>query len=125
MEKLLMALLLAVGLVKFLPLVGALGPNQLSSLYGLSFEGSDLSILMRHRAVLFGFIGGLIMWSAFQPALRPYAFVAGFISTLSFVALALSVGDYNAQLRKVMIADVVLALILTVALVIHLSKRGA
>lgn len=125
MEKTLVVLLLAVGVVTFLPLVGVLGPSQLTSLYGLAFEGSDLSILMRHRAVLFGFIGGFIMLSAFKPELRAYGIAAGFISALSFVALTLSVGDYNTQLKKVMLTDVVLVLMLTAALVLHLLRRGA
>ncbi len=123
MEKLLIALLLLVGAVKFLPLVGVLGPHQLTSLYGIPFEGSDLSILMRHRAALFGFIGGFIMLAAFKPELRPYAIAAGFISTLSFVALVFSAGDYNAHLRKIAITDIVLAVALAAALALHLAGR--
>ncbi len=71
---------------------------------------------MRHRAVLFGLLGAFMIYAAFRPALQPLAFIAGFFSMLSFVALG--IGDYNALIRKVVIADVVgsVALMLAAAL---------
>lgn len=125
MEKLLIALLLLVGAVNFTPLVGVLGADKLASLYGLSFQDGDLSILMRHRAVLFGLLGGFIMLSAFKPALRPYAIGAGFVMTLSFVALACATGDYNAHIGKIVFADIASAVALAVALALHLTRRSS
>jgi hypothetical protein len=123
MEKLLAALLLLVGAVNFLPLAGVLGADKLTVLYGLSFQGSDLAILMRHRAILFGLIGAFIMLSAFRPVLRPYAIVAGFVSMLSFVALALAAGDYNAYLGKVVMVDVAASVVLAAASALYLLRR--
>ncbi|MGH8528805.1 MAG: phosphopantetheine adenylyltransferase [Nevskiales bacterium] len=125
MEKILIALLLLVGLVNIAPLAGVLGADKLSALYGISFADGNLAILMRHRAVLFGLIGGCILLSAFTPALRPYAIAAGFVSMLSFVALALASGDYNPQLRKIVIADSAASFALALALIIYLTRRGA
>lgn len=123
MEKLLVALLLMAGAVNLLPVIGVLGADQLTALYGLSFQSSDLSILMRHRAVLFGLIGGFIVLSAFKPALRAYAMAAGFVSMLSFVVLALAAGDHNAYIRKIVLVDIAASVALAAALVLHLTRR--
>ena len=42
---------------------------MLLSLYGVEVQG-DLAILMRHRAVLFGLLGGLMILAAFRPHLK-------------------------------------------------------
>lgn len=125
MEKILVVLLLLVSAVNIAPLVGVLGPDKLTSLYGLSFADGNLAILMRHRAVLLGLVGGFILWSVFTPALRAYAIAAGFVSMLSFVALAFATGDYNMQIRKVVVADIAASVALVVALAIHLARRSA
>ena len=125
MEKLLMGLLLLVGAVNALPLAGVLGADKLTLLYGLSFEDGNLSILMRHRAVLFGLIGSFIILSAFKPALRSYAIGAGFVSMLSFVLLAITAGDYSAYVRKIVLVDIAASIALAVALALHLTRSNA
>ncbi|MER0044432.1 hypothetical protein [Pseudomonas sp. MGal98] len=89
MSKLIGFLLLIVGVIHLLPLVGVLGGERLNALYGLSFNEPNLHILMRHRAVLFGLLGGLLVAAAFLPSLRAIALVGGLISVLSFLLLAL------------------------------------
>ena len=78
---------------------------------------------MRHRAVLFGLLGAFLILAAFQPTLQPMAFLAGFISVLSFIGLAWSVGGYNGSVRKVVIADMVAAVCLAAALLLYLLSR--
>lgn len=102
------------GLIHLLPLAGVLGADQLAKLYGMPFKNPNLEILMRHRAVLFGLLGTFLIAAAFKPNLQAAAFIAGLASVTSFLWLALSVGGYNAQLARVVIADVVaLACLLT------------
>ena len=96
-----------VGVIHLLPLVGLLGSARLAALYGLPFDEPNLAILMRHRAVLFGLLGVFLAIAAFRPALQPMAFIAGFVSVLSFLYLAWSVGGYNAQVGRVFMADIV------------------
>jgi len=60
---------------------------------------------MRHRAILFGVLGLFFFLAAFQPQHQPLAFVPCFVSVVSFLWLAWSVGGYNAQLRRVFWAD--------------------
>jgi len=56
-------ILLTIGLINFLPLLGILGVKQLKKLYGIDLEDENIVLLMRHRAVLFGIIGGFIVCS--------------------------------------------------------------
>jgi hypothetical protein len=71
------ATLIVAGLIHLLPLPGVLGSERLTTLYGLSFSESNLAILMRHRAVLFGLLGVVLIVAAFRPMLRTLAFLAG------------------------------------------------
>lgn len=102
-------------IIHLLPIAGVLGSERLSILYGLSFDDPNLAILMRHRAVLFGLLGCFLIYAAFQPQLQPLAFIAGLISVISFLWLAWSIGDYNALVKRVVVADVVALVCLLVA----------
>lgn len=112
-------LLLLVGLLNFYPVVGVLGGRRLERLYGVRAEGADLSILMRHRALLFSLVGAFIVYAAFEPALRGLAFVAGFVSMLGFVALAWMEKPYGKHIAKVVAADLVASAALAVALLLQ------
>jgi hypothetical protein len=116
-------LLVIVGVIHVLPLSGVLSAEQLTALYGLSFQEPNLEILMRHRAVLFGLLGVFLIYAAFKPTLQPLAFIAGFISILSFIGLAWSVGDYNEAVQKVVVADVVAIVSLVLAVLLYLLSQ--
>jgi len=119
MQKTITALLILVGVIHLLPISGVLGAERLSALYGLSFQEPNILILMRHRAVLFGILGLFFFYAAFQPALQPLAFTAGFISVISFIVIAWSVGGYNDAVRKVILADIVALAALLVAMILY------
>ena len=124
MEELIAALLVLVGLIHILPVSGVLGAERLSALYGVSIVDPDLAILMRHRAVLFGLLGVFMIYAAFKPAFQPLAFLAGFVSVVSFIVIAWAVGSYNEAIRRVVIADVVAVIALCVAGLLYVVKRG-
>ena len=109
------ALLIAVGLINFIPVAGILSAEILASAYGIAAPEGDLRILLRHRALLFGILGALIIVSAFRRHLQPTAILAGLVSMLGFVALALASGEYGAELRKVGIIDVLASVALAAA----------
>ena len=92
MDKILSGLLVLVGIIHLLPLSGVLGADRLTTLYGITINEPNLEILMRHRAVLFGLLGFLFIYAAFSPSIRLFAIIAGFISVLSFIVIAWSVG---------------------------------
>lgn len=107
MKKLVSILLLLVAAIHLLPLAGLAGAEKLSALYGVRIDEPNLTVLMRHRAVLFGLLGMLLAWSAFQPALQPLTLLAGFASVVSFLLLAWDAPTYNAQLGRVVMADII------------------
>lgn len=125
MRHLVSGTLLVVGVIHLLPLSGVLGSERLASLYGIPFAEPNLAILMRHRAVLFGILGLFFVIAAFRPGLQLAAFGVGFISVVSFLALAWSVGGYNAQLARVCTADLIALACLVIGLVAHLSTKKA
>ncbi|WP_421789313.1 phosphopantetheine adenylyltransferase [Hyphobacterium sp.] len=107
MEIAIAALIALAGLINFLPVFGALSRKRIERVYQIQVEGPDLSILMRHRAVLFGLVGGFMIYAAFDRNLWLIACVLGVLSMASFILLAWSTGGYNAALRKVVIADII------------------
>ncbi len=122
MKILAAVILVFAGLINLVPVTGVLSAGQLERLYGLPVQG-DLAILMRHRAVLFGILGGFIVLSAFRPVLRPAACVTGLVSMLSFVALAFLANDYGPALHKVVVADLIASAGLLAVLLHWLTTR--
>lgn len=123
MPELISILLIIAGIIHLLPLSGVLGAERLAALYGQSFDDPNLLIMMRHRAVLFGLLGTLLLAAAFITWLQPMALGAGLISVSSFILLAKLSPGYNDALRKVVIADWVALVGLLLALVLLLMQQ--
>lgn len=121
-DRAISGLLLVVAVIHLLPIGGVLGVDRLASLYGIGVADNNLAILMRHRAVLFGILGGLFAFAAFRPSIQPLAFIAASASVASFLYLAATIGEYNDAIRKVVIADVVAAVALAVSIVLYITK---
>lgn len=119
------ALWFLVGVVNLVPITGVLSADRLHTLYGVTLTEPNLIVLMRHRAVLFGVIGGLLIAAAFRPTLRRVAFVAGLVSMLSFVAVGWSVGGLNAELNRIVVIDVVASALLAAAFALGRSDQHA
>ena len=124
MKKLASALYGLAGLVNLAPVVGVLSTERLQVLYGIGLTDPNLIILLRHRAVLFGIVGALLLTAAFRPALRPIAFPAGLVSMVSFILVAYLVGDFNAELHRIVWIDIVAsALLVAAGLITFQSER--
>lgn len=113
-------MLVIVAIIHLLLLSGAIGGERLAALYGLSFNDPNLAILMRHRAVLFGILGLFLLFAAFRPQFQVIAFIAGFVSVVSFLWLAWSVGGCNTQIARVFMADIVALACLIIGFVAYL-----
>ena len=124
-ERTITGLLLVVAVIHLLPISGFFGVERLTSLYGIEITDGDLEILMRHRAMLFGILGGFIAYAAFNPAMQPVAFLAAFISVASFLFLSFSAGEFNDSIRKVVIADIVATVALVAAIVLYVVQSNA
>ena len=118
-ERVITGLMLVVAVIHLLPLSGFFGVERLASLYEIEIADGNLEILMRHRPMLFGILGGFLAYAAFTPAIQPIAFVAAFVSLASFFFLSFGVGDFNDAIRKVVIADVVASVSLLGAIVLY------
>lgn len=121
-EKIISGLLVVVGIVHLLPLSGMFGATRLTALYGVSIGDKNTEILLRHRAVLFGILAVFFIYAAFNPALQAEALIAAFVSVFSFVALARSIGGYNAELRKVARVDIAIMLCVLAAVIMYYNK---
>lgn len=126
MRHLVSAMLIVVAIIHLLPLSGVLGGERLSVLYGIRFDEPNLEILMRHRAVLFGLLGVFLLYAAFKSSFQRAAFLAGFVSVVSFLVLAWSVGGYNAEVGRVFVADIValVCLVVGAAAYGYLQRKG-
>ncbi len=110
------------GVIHLLPLPGILGAGQLTRLYGVSADDPNVGILLQHRAVLFGLLGVLLIAAAFRPDLRAVALIAGIVSAVSFLVIAWGIGGYNAQVARVVVADLLAVTLLVVAAGIEWRK---
>ena len=123
-ERIITGLMLVVAVIHLLPISGFFGVEQLASLYEIKITDGNLEILMRHRAILFGILGGFLAYAAFTPAIQPIAFLAAFISVASFFFLSFSVGEFNDAIRKIVIADIVASVSLLGAIVLYVVKSN-
>ncbi len=123
MNYITISMLVIAGVIHILPLMGAFGASQLISLYDVKIEDPNLLILMRHRAVLFTLLGAFLIYAAFEPSIRIVAILGGLVSATTFLWLALTTSDYNANMTKVIYADLIaIACLLVSAATLWLSK---
>jgi hypothetical protein len=118
MQTLSTILICFAGLINLLPMVGALSKNRIEALYDVTIEDGNYEILMRHRAVLLGIIGTLMIASAFDTTLRPAGYAAGFTAMLGYLLLAIIIPNHNTNIRRVATVDIIATIaLLTAALI--------
>ena len=118
MNKIYLSLLFLVGVINFLPIVGILSLDKINQAYGLSIDDNNLAILLRHRALLFGLIGGFVIYSVFKPQYQIASIVLVAISMLGYLYFFWSIGGSNPALLKIAQADIVGIVLLTLAILI-------
>lgn len=112
-------------IIHSVPLIGVLGAERLQGLYGIAIDDPSVLLLLRHRAVLFGLLGGLAWLSLWRPSWQPLAIVASLVSLASFLLLAMMIGDYHPALDRLVWVDLAVFVLLLTAWVIALPKRQA
>lgn len=85
--RLLVAGLLAIGILNLLPGMVALWPARAADLYGVAIDSDALALLLRHRAVMLALIGLGLISAILQPDWRTPAIAAALVSKISFVGL--------------------------------------
>jgi hypothetical protein len=117
-------MLVLVAMIHLPPVLGLLGVAKMEAAYGVAIAGPDLAVLMRHRALMFGLLGGFILLAVFVPALRPWALLLALLSAGGFVALAWTTPGHNANLARVAWVDVAAVVFALVGLAAWWLQRG-
>ncbi len=118
MELIFRICLFIAGMINMLPSILAFLPNKIGSSYGIEIPNSNYELLLRHRAVLFGIVGGILIYSAITKKNYSMAVLIGLVSMVSFIILLkLSDGEINAELNKVMNIDIIGIIILLIGFV--------
>jgi len=120
MPKVISVLLLITGLINFLPVIGVLSSDQINGLYGLEIDNRDLMILLRHRALLFGIIGGFVIYSAFKRQYQLASILMMLVSMLGFLFILHIEGSSNYALAKIALIDVIGIVLALIALMLKL-----
>lgn len=116
--------LLVAGIIHLLPVPGLMGVSTLARLYGIEVNDPNTAILLQHRALLFGVLGVLMLSAIALPWLRVTALTVALFSAASFIVVAMAVGGYNTAIGRVVVADVVAAVLLAAGLVAELWLIG-
>ncbi|MEO1435455.1 MAG: hypothetical protein AAFV80_07955 [Bacteroidota bacterium] len=119
MELVFRICLFLAGVINVLPALLAFLPDRIPKAYGVAVPNANYELLLRHRAVLFGIVGGVMIYSAVSQEYYTLATQIGLISMLSFVALYWPKRkSINAELKKVMQIDLIGILILIVGYIL-------
>lgn len=120
MELLFRITLFVAGVINLLPSLLAFLPDKIAKSYGIQIPNANYELLLRHRAILFGIIGGLMIYSALVKKHYELSTMAGLVSMTSFVVLYFLIGkDINSELKKVMMIDVVAIVILCAGFLLY------
>jgi hypothetical protein len=126
MELIFRITLFIAGLINLLPALLAFFPDKISKSYGIDVPNANYELLLRHRAILFGIIGGLMIFSAIVKKHYEIATTAGLIGMMSFIILYFLIdNDINTELKNVMRIDFVATVILCIGLILFLLKSKA
>ena len=98
--------LVVVGVLHLLPATLAFLPQNIPTAYGIDLLDANHALLLRHRAVLFGIVAGLLLFAAIPRTYETLAVVIGLLSMGSFIGLSFWVeGDLHPALQQVRRVD--------------------
>jgi len=124
-HRTLQAALLIAAVIHLLPLPGLLGAGTLEAGYGLPPLDASTELLLRHRALVFGLMAGLLLAALRWPAWRAPAIALVLASDIGFLVLALTGPPLGTALERVVAFDLasILALLLATALIAPAGPR--
>ena len=112
--------LFVAGIINVLPALIAFLPAKIPEAYGIAIPDANYELLLRHRAVLFGLVGGLMIYGAITKKYYDLATLAGLISMVSFLLLYFMMnGSINKALTKVMWIDVFAVILLVIGFIAY------
>ena len=124
MKRTISVCLIFVGLINLAPAVGLLSSAMLQNAYGIVLASDDLVILMRHRALLFGILGGFVLYAAFVTRYQLAAMTMAAASMLGFIVLAYASDSDNRQIGTIVMIDMIGMVFLIVALLLKTRQKA-
>jgi len=112
--------LFIVGLLNLAPVMVFFAPERTLSLYGIEVVGTDLAILMRHRAIMLALLGLALIYAAIRKEFVVPVVLGALIGKAAFLFLVYSSNGANAEIGRVAAFDIGAVALLIVALVLHL-----
>ena len=122
MEMIFRITLLIAGGINILPAILAFLPEKISKSYGIEVPNVNFELLLRHRAVLFAIVGGLMIYSAISKKYYSISVTVGLVSMISFIMLYFLINGVNPELKKVMKIDLVATIVLIVGFMLYKFK---
>ena len=125
MEMIFRTTLFITGIINFIPSLIAFLPERIKDSYGIQIPDANFELLLRHRAVLFGIIGGLMIYSALSKKYYELSTLIGLVSMISFLLLFfISSSQINDALTKVMKIDAAAILLLIIGFMLYKFKNS-
>ena len=125
MEAVFRVVLFLSGLIHLLPFALVFLPERIPSAYGVEVTGSDMMLLLRHRAVLFGIVGALMVYSSLKKRHYVPATFVGLASMLSFILMYAITDGVNESLKSVMWVDVAASVALASSAALFLLRSSS
>ncbi len=122
MELLFRILLFITGAINVLPAILVFSSEKLSKSYGIEIPNPNFELLLRHRAVLFGIVGGLMLYAAILKKHYSLSITVGLVSMISFIVLYFSLEGINQNLEKVMRIDFIATALLIIVFAVYKIK---
>lgn len=87
-------IMLLAGALTCTMLYAAIAPGAaLQSTFGSTLQGPVAEVVVRNWGVLITIVGGMLIYGAFNPPVRPLVLVVASLSKLTFIALVLAQGS--------------------------------
>ena len=120
MEIIFRICLFIAGMINFIPSILAFLPSKIADSYGIELIDQNYELILRHRAVMLGIIGGIMICAAATKKFYNLSVVIGLISMVSFILFAYLVnGEINGELNKVLKMDVIATVILLAGFAVY------
>ena len=109
-------------IINFLPVMLAFFPEKISKAYGIELPNTNYELLLRHRAIMLGLVGALMIFAAISKKYHSISVTIGLISMVSFIVLYFMINGINIELGKVMKMDIIAIALLSIGFLCYSLK---
>lgn len=114
-------LLVVIGMLTVSPSLTAFNPSSITILYGFTLENDAALLLVRHRQIIIGLLGAILIYGAFFGSFRMTAITINVLSKSAFLGLYLTTPTLTPELQRIVYFDVVSIILLLMSTFIFLQ----